>query len=212
MASRALKHAAQTDVVCQDHGVEHAFDITYCLQKWNESRQINKTSRSNRSSSSNENGDKMANLFRAYNEFPESSAERARFLDFAAQAMTHHQEQIRSMSPIAYHVNFWTESPPVNDVTLPGQIWHNIKNFISPQAKKTFQSRHPFGGLKWTQNDMVVARLETLDRLRKEEKEQAAEVGKIRRIPKNSNASQGESILQPLLENGSSTAAELVQR
>jgi hypothetical protein len=197
VASRTLKHAAQTDVVCQDHGVEHAFDITYCLQKWNESRQNNKTSSSNRSSSSsNENGDLMANLFRAYNEFPEGSAERARFLDFAAQAMTHHQEQIRSMSPIAYHVNFWTESPPVNDVTLPGQIWHNIKNFISPQAKKTFQSRHPFGGLKWTQNDTIVARLETLDRLRKEKK-QTTEVGKSRRIP-NNNASQGETIIQPV--------------
>lgn len=156
VVSRTSHHATQTDVVCQD--VEHAFDITHCLQK----RKDRLPPNNNTDGFSNDIGD-MANLFRAYNEFEEGSAEQAIFLDFATKAMAFHQENIRSMSP-SYLVNFWTES--VDDLTLPEQIWRCIKDMISPHAKKTFIWQSRRFGLTKTQDDKAVAMLEKLDGLR----------------------------------------------
>jgi hypothetical protein len=161
VASRASHHATQADVVCPD--VEHAFDITYCLQHWKDVRlSNNNTDGSN--SSSNDTGD-LANLFRAYNEFEEGSDEQVRFLDFATKTMAFHQEKIQSMSP-SYHVNFWTES--VDDTTLPGKIWRSIKDLISPHARKKFLHQSRRLGLATTKHN---ARLKKLNSIRQVDEE-----------------------------------------
>jgi hypothetical protein len=68
------------------------------------------------------------------------------FLNFAAQAMARHREQVQAWYSPAYTVSFWEN--PLSLTELAENIWNATQHSLSPNVRQQFQEQRQGGGLR----------------------------------------------------------------
>jgi hypothetical protein len=84
-----------------------------------------------------------------YNKFFQTSSsqqQHAGFLNFAAQAMARHREQVQAWYSPAYTVNFWEN--PLSLTELAENIWNATQHSLSPNVRQQYQEQGQGGGLR----------------------------------------------------------------